>query len=178
MILSKNKNPIQILGEQITKECPGASVTVDKPKNASGVWFLDILRDGHTVNVQWQTDRGFGVSSSPDADYGEKTDEVYGDADAVRHRVLSLLLSRGQTSPPVAVSLSELRRELGLSQIEMAERLSVQQGAVSRMERRGDIKISSLREYCQSLGGTLKLMAQFPNGSAKLIQLEDEQETT
>jgi len=53
----------------------------------------------------------------------------------------------------------------------------VQQGAVSRMERRGDIKVSSLRQYCQSPGGKLRLMAQFRNGSAKVIQLEDEQET-
>ncbi|WP_417746935.1 helix-turn-helix domain-containing protein [Rosistilla oblonga] len=175
--MRKDENPIQNLGNQLAKDCPGVSVTVDKPKNPSGVWFLDIVRDGHIVNVQWQPQRGFGVSSSPGADYGEGADEIYDDSDAVRHRVLSLLLSRGETSPPAAVRLSQLRRQLGLSQIEIAERLSVQQGAVSRMERRGDMKVSSLREYCQSLGGTLKLLAQFPNGSAKVIQLEDEQET-
>ena len=175
--MSKNENPIQTLGKQLAKDCPDATLSMDEPTQASGVWFLDILRDGHSVNVQWQAKQGFGVSSSPDAHYGEGADEVYEDSEAVRHRVLSLLLSRGETSPPAAVRLAELRRELGLSQIELAERLSVQQGAVSRMERRGDIKVSSLREYCQSLGGTLKLMAQFPNGSAKVIQLEDEQET-
>lgn len=175
--MSKNETPIQTLGKRLAKDCPGASVTVDKPRMASGIWFLDIVRDGHSVHVQWQAKQGYGVSSSPDACYGEGADEVYEDSEAVRHRVLSLLLSRGETSPPAAVRLAELRRELGLSQIELAERLDVQQGAVSRMERRGDIKVSSLREYCQSLGGTLKLMAQFPNGSAKVIQLEDEQET-
>jgi len=175
--MSKNENPIQTVGKRIAKDCPSASVSVDKPKKASGIWFLDIVRDGHSVNVQWQAKQGFGVSSSPDAQYGEGADEIYNDIEAVRHRVLSLLLSRGETSPPAAVRLAELRRELGLSQIELAQRLSVQQGAVSRMERRGDIKVSSLREYCQSLGGKLRLMAQFPNGSAKVIQLEDEQET-
>ena len=175
--MSKNENPIQTLGSQLTKECPDAMVAVDKPKKASGVWFLDIVRDGHSVNVQWQSRQGFGVSSSSDAQYGEGADEVFSDADAVRHRVLSLLLSRGETSPPAAVRLAELRRELGLSQIELAERLCVQQGAVSRMERRGDLKVSSLREYCHSLGGKLTLMAQFPNGSAKVIHLDDEQET-
>ena len=127
--------------------------------------------------MQWQAKRGVGVSSSRDAQYGEGADEIYDDPEAVRHRVLSLFLSRGETSPPAAVRLAELRRELGLSQIELAERLNVQQGAVSRMERPGDIKVSSLREYCQSLGGSLTLMAQFPNGTAKVIQLEDEQET-
>ncbi len=175
--MSKNENPIQTLGKQLAEDCPAATISMDKPKKASGIWFLDILRDGHSANVQWQSKHGFGVSSSPDAQYGEGADETYGDSEAVRHRVLSLLLSRGETSPPAAVRLAELRRELGLSQIELAERLSVQQGAVSRMERRGDIKVSSLREYCQSLGGTLRLLAQFPNGSAKVIQLDDEKET-
>lgn len=174
--MSKNDNAIETLGKQLAGDCSEANVSMDKPKRASGVWFLDICRDGHSVNVQWQPKRGFGVSSSADSQYGEGPDEVYDDREAVRHRVLSLLLSRGETSPPPSVRLAQLRRELGLSQIELAERLSVQQGAVSRMERRGDIKISSLREYCRSLGCNLTLMAMFPNGSAKVIQLDDEQE--
>lgn len=169
-------NKIEKLCKQLTDDCPEASVSLDKPKKASGTWFLDMQREGHSVQVQWQAKHGFGVSSSANALYGEGPDEVYGDDQAVRHRVLSLLLSRSETSPPPAVRLAELRRELGISQIELAERLSVQQGAVSRMERRDDIKISSLREYCLSLGCNLKLMAMFPNGSAKVIQLEDEQD--
>lgn len=171
---SKNENPIQTLGKQLAEDCSDVAVSVDKPKKAGGVWFLDVVRDGHSVNVQWQTKRGFGVSSSPDAHYGEGPDEVFDDVEAVRHRVLSLLLSRGETSPPRSVRLAELRRELGFSQIELAERLNIQQGAVSRMERRGDVKLSSLREYCNSLGGKLTLMASFPNGTAKVILLEGE----
>jgi len=174
--MRKNENALQALSKQLVGDCPEADVSIDKPRKATGIWFLDICRDGHRVNVQWQPKRGFGVSSSADSQYGEGPDEVYDDREAVRHRVLSLLLSHGETSPPPSVRLAELRRELGLSQIELAERLSVQQGAVSRMERRGDIKISSLREYCKSLGCDLTLMAMFPNGSAKVIQLDDEQE--
>ena len=174
--MSKTENPLQALGKQLGKDCSDADISLDRPKKSNGVWFLDVVRDGHRVNVQWQVKRGFGVSSSSDAHYGEGPDEVFEDPQAVRYRVLSLLLSKGETSPPAAVRLAELRRELGLSQIELAERLRVQQGAVSRMERRGDLKVSSLREYCQSLGGSLTLMAQFPNGSTKVIQLDDEQE--
>lgn len=72
--------------------------------------------------------------------------------------------------------MGELRRSLGLSQIEIAERLNVQQGAVSRMERRGDVKVSSLRDYCQSLGGDLRLIAVLPGGTMQLIDSEDERE--
>lgn len=176
--MSKNKNAIEILSDQLAVDCPDSTVSLDKPKKTSGSWFLDIQRDGHAVSVEWRAKQGFGVSSSADALYGEGPDEIYDDREAVRHRVLSLLLSKGETSPPPTVRLADLRRELGLSQIELAERLSVQQGAVSRLERRGDIKISSLREYCQSLGCNLTLMAMFPNGSAKVIHLEDEKEAS
>ena len=174
--MSKDRNAIVALGKQLKKDCPEASISVDRPRKVSGEWFLDVCRDGHHVNVQWKSGKGFGVSSSADAQYGEGPDEIYDDVDAVRYRVLSLLLSRGETSPPPSVRLAELRRETGLSQIELAERLSVQQGAVSRMERRGDLKISSLREYCESLGCNLKLLAMFPNGSAKVIHLDGDHE--
>jgi DNA-binding XRE family transcriptional regulator len=172
--MGKITSPIESLAKQLVSLCPEAAVSIDKPKRKSGVWFLDASLNGHRVSVQWQSKHGFGVSSSSSGGYGEGADEVYREVDAVLHRVLSLLLSRGETSPPPAVRRAELRREVGLSQIDMAQRLHVQQGAVSRMERRGDVKISSLREYCQSLGGSLMLMARFPNGSAKIIQLEDE----
>ena len=64
----------------------------------------------------------------------------------------------------------------GVSQIELAERLSIQQGAVSRLERRSDIKISTIRDFVKSLGGDLKLMATFPDGAVKIVDLEDEHE--
>lgn len=176
-MMSKKQNPIQILAEALAADCSSASVSIDQPAKANGVWFLDISNDGHHVQVQWQAKHGFGVSSSTSVHYGEGPDEVYNNAEAVRHRVLSLLLSRGETSSPPAVRLAELRQELGLSQIQVAELLNIQQGAISRMERRGDIKISSLREYCKSLGGSLALMAKFPNGSTREIQLDDEQGT-
>jgi transcriptional regulator with XRE-family HTH domain len=66
--------------------------------------------------------------------------------------------------------LSELRRERGLTQAELAEALSVSQPAISKLEAaasRGsvsgsDMLLSTLAGYIEALGGRLELHAIFP----------------
>lgn len=77
--------------------------------------------------------------------------------------------------------LAELRADLGLSQADMAKRIGVKQPRVSKMERKGGIPLSAMRTYVEALGGSLEVVASFPNGrrvridSAKdLERAEDE----
>jgi transcriptional regulator with XRE-family HTH domain len=49
-----------------------------------------------------------------------------------------------------------------ITQEEVAQRLSSRQVYVSRLERRADMKLSTLREYVRALGGDLQLMVTFP----------------
>jgi hypothetical protein len=44
----------------------------------------------------------------------------------------------------------------------MALALGVGQDAISRLEKRSDMLLSTLRLYIESLGGKLQLVAQFP----------------
>jgi len=60
-----------------------------------------------------------------------------------------------------AIALHELRKERGMTQIEVAERLGKSQGNVSELERREDVYLSSLREYVEALGGHLEIAAVF-----------------
>lgn len=60
-------------------------------------------------------------------------------------------------------TLAALRRDMGFSQQQMAERLGVRQAAISKMENRGDLHLSSLKKYCQALGGDLELTVAFHN---------------
>jgi len=57
----------------------------------------------------------------------------------------------------VAHQLGELRRELGVDQVELAERLGMTQGGISKLERSADPKLSTLRKLTQALGGTLRI---------------------
>ena len=59
-------------------------------------------------------------------------------------------------------TLRELRRALRGSQKALAEKLNVNQAAVSKLERRADMYVSTLRTYIESLGGRLEIIAHFP----------------
>ncbi|MCJ0793775.1 helix-turn-helix transcriptional regulator [Acinetobacter baumannii] len=53
------------------------------------------------------------------------------------------------------INLSNLREELKISQAEIAKNLGVSQAAISKREKLGkDLKISSLKEYVEAMGGT------------------------
>jgi predicted transcriptional regulator/DNA-binding XRE family transcriptional regulator len=62
----------------------------------------------------------------------------------------------------VGKSLRDLRERAGLTQIQMAYRLNVGQAAVSKIEHRGDVQISSLQKYVEALGAELRIDAAFP----------------
>lgn len=60
------------------------------------------------------------------------------------------------------LTLQQLRRELELTQEHMAGLLDVQQGHISKIERRTDMLISTLRDYIEAMGGELELIARLP----------------
>jgi len=60
------------------------------------------------------------------------------------------------------LSLQEMRKSLAISQTEMAERLELNQGDISKFERREDVYVSSVRRYIEAMGGKLELIAKFP----------------
>jgi transcriptional regulator with XRE-family HTH domain len=55
------------------------------------------------------------------------------------------------------IELSEIRREAGVTQAEMAARLRTTQGSVSQLERRGDVLLSTLSEYLTALGAHARI---------------------
>ena len=62
-----------------------------------------------------------------------------------------------------AIRLKQLRERWGISQQELAKLLNVSQPAVSKLEDRPDVMLSTLRQYVESLGGNLELLATFPD---------------
>lgn len=59
------------------------------------------------------------------------------------------------------LELHQLREMADVSQVEMARRMKTAQGAISRLERRQDVKLSTLREYVRAIGGKLEIRAVF-----------------
>ena len=61
--------------------------------------------------------------------------------------------------------LQQLREALSMTQVELAELLEIRQASVSDIEKRTDLKISTLNRYVEALGGKLHLEVEFPKTS-------------
>ena len=60
-------------------------------------------------------------------------------------------------------TLKDLRLAVEQTQQDLAATLGVGQDTISRLEKRSDMLLSTLRRYVEAMGGTLELVAQFPN---------------
>jgi hypothetical protein len=61
------------------------------------------------------------------------------------------------------LNLRELRRLRKLTQTRLSKMLKIGQEGVSRIEKRSDLYISTLRSYVEGVGGELTLMVRFPD---------------
>ena len=61
------------------------------------------------------------------------------------------------------MTLRELRHARKLTQVRMAKTLGITQDSVSRLEKRSDLLLSTLRKTIRAMGGNLSLVAQFPD---------------
>lgn len=67
--------------------------------------------------------------------------------------------------------MRELRKALGMSQVEIAEILNMTQSNVSKLEVRGDPSLSILRRMVEAKGGKLSLKFTAPDGQERAIAL-------
>jgi len=75
--------------------------------------------------------------------------------------------------------LHQLRSARELTQENLAEILGVNQAAISKLERRTDMYISTLARFIEAMGGTLDIRAVFPEGAVSLKHLgEDNAQAT
>ena len=72
-----------------------------------------------------------------------------------------------------AMPLAELRQARMLSQQQLAALLHIQQASVSKLERRTDMYISTLRGFVNAMGGELEINVRFPDGAVRINQFED-----
>ena len=70
------------------------------------------------------------------------------------------------------MALADLRQARRLTQEDIAKILGNRQAAVSKIERRTDMHVSTLRRYVEALGGELEIIAHFPEGDVRISQFE------
>jgi DNA-binding XRE family transcriptional regulator len=67
------------------------------------------------------------------------------------------------------MTLRELRHARKLTQVKMAKYLGITQDSVSRIEKRSDLLLSTLRRTIEAMGGSLSLVADFPDQAPVLL---------
>jgi DNA-binding XRE family transcriptional regulator len=72
-----------------------------------------------------------------------------------------------------AITLNQLREARSLTQANLANVLGINQGSVSKMEKRTDMYVSTLRSFIQAMGGQLQIKAVFPEGEVQIEQFNN-----
>jgi transcriptional regulator with XRE-family HTH domain len=70
-----------------------------------------------------------------------------------------------------ALNLRELRTLAGQTQEQVSAKTGFKQTNISRLEKRSDMKLSTLREYVESLGGTLKIVVDIAGKKVDLSNI-------
>jgi transcriptional regulator with XRE-family HTH domain len=68
-----------------------------------------------------------------------------------------------ETRAAELATLKDLRQAVAQTQEELAAALGVGQDTISRLEKRSDMLLSTLRRYVEAMGGKLELVAKFPD---------------
>ena len=69
--------------------------------------------------------------------------------------------------------LDELREAREFTQEHLAKILKVRQAAVSKLERRADMYLSTLEKFIEAMGGELQIRAIFPEGAVNIRRLTE-----
>ncbi len=92
-----------------------------------------------------------------------KLDDIMAELPAARRQ-------RVETRAMELATLKDLRQAVQQTQEQLAASLGVRQDTASRLEKRSDMLLSTLRHDIESMGGTLELVAQFPNRPPVVIE--------
>jgi transcriptional regulator with XRE-family HTH domain len=72
------------------------------------------------------------------------------------------------------MSLRDLRKARKLTQSRVAKVLGVTQDSVSRLEKRSDLLLSTLRKTVQAMGGDVRIVAEFPDRAPVVLSVLSE----
>ena len=73
------------------------------------------------------------------------------------------MVKYSETTSPLGSRIMNYRKARKLTQVRMAKQLGITQDSVSRLEKRSDLLLSTLRKTVEAMGGKLSLVAEFPD---------------
>lgn len=157
--------PIAAFSQSLAAFIPTAEVKIDRPRDPSGEWWLDVVSDDFRTSVAWRPNQGFGVFTRP-PEFVDRPDEIYQPPALAAQRLGQIRDHRTSSTESIPLWLHELRQLRGTAQTSLAETMSKSQAAISQLERREDIRLSTLRRYVMAMGGRLEMRVVFDEFSA------------
>lgn len=67
-----------------------------------------------------------------------------------------------------SATLAQVRQAVGLTQTQLAEELGIAQGDVSKIERRDNLRLTTLARFIEATGGQLRIVAVYDNTEVDL----------
>lgn len=81
--------------------------------------------------------------------------------------------TKANDAQQVGLELRRLRLLSDLTQRQIAQRMNVQQAAISKIEKGGEVYITTIQRYVEALGASLRIDAQFPAGALLSLKLSE-----
>jgi len=163
---------IEEIVAEIEERIPGTRTRVERAENPRGPVWIDVSNGTFGAAIEWRQGMPFGLSSLPTDAQGEGADEVYESSDELIDRLEVLLNGNARTRQPEQAVLRRLREHRRVSQDELARLLGVSQPNISRMERRVDMNVQTLRAVVEAIGGKLEIIARFGNDAVRISQFD------
>ena len=149
----------------LNKSIPKCIMELDAPDGAGGNSWLDVRAGKRRVTLEYRPRKGFGIFRR-DSGYGEGPAEIYRTPERAAKRVAQLMAAGNRKG--VRLDLKDLRELYGQSQIQLARKAGVKQPAISRFEKRGEVKLSTLAATIKALGGKLEIRAHFSDADVPI----------
>lgn len=156
---------IEQLKRLLKESLPQCAISVDAPDDASGNWMLDVSMGRKRHTLEYRPGKGFGLFQE-NAGYGERPVEIYRTPERAAQRLAQLMAaSHGKRTQ---LNFKDIRELYGHSQVQLARKVGIKQSAISRFEKRDEVKLSTLAAAVKALGGKLEVRAHFADSDVPI----------
>lgn len=156
---------IERLKRLLAEELPQSRVKVDEPEHAEGNYWVDVSLGKKHHTLEYRPGKGFGLFHE-NAGYGEGPTEIYRTPELATRRLAQLMSARNSNAS--RLNLKGIRELYGQSQVTLAKKAGVKQPAISRFEKRGEVKLTTLAAAIKALGGKLEVRAHFEDADVPI----------
>lgn len=94
---------------------------------------------------------------------GRKMDDVIAALPAERREKIELR-ANALASEMIQASLKDLRQSVSKTQADVAKKMGMAQNAVSQLEKRADVRLSTIGRYAKAIGGKVAVIIEMPGG--------------